>query len=445
MNSLNRFPKILHILDHSAPLQSGYVFRTQNLFREQLKLGWTPVAVTSPKQEASSKEPWQVAVTSPKGEASSKEPSQESQEIAGVRYYRTPKAARASLPLVGEFQLMVALTRRIREVVEIEKPDLLHAHSPILNAFPALRVGRQIGIPVIYEIRAFWEDAAVDHGTYTQDSWRYKLVRRAETIACQRADHVAVLCQGIRGDLHKRGIPLEKLTAIRNGVDVDSLMPCPPDAEYQRAWNLSAKKVIGFIGSFYRYEGLNLLVEAFAQLGVRYPNLSLLLLGGGDIETELVAQVRRLGLGDRVLLPGRIPHERVPGVYALLDVLVYPRYSTRLTELVTPLKPLEAMAMRRAVAASDIGGHRELMRDGETGLFFRAGDAQDLIQTVSRLLDDGSLRDRLAHQGRAWVVQEQTWEKTTAAYEEIYAQVLERSVFVPKTGRQPQAPRESDG
>src|SRR5580704_2146136 len=112
MNSLNRFPKILHILDHSAPLQSGYVFRTQNLFREQLKLGWTPVAVTSPKREASAKEP-----------------SQESQEIAGVRYYRTPKATLASLPLVGEFQLMAALTRRIREVVEIEKPDLLHAHS----------------------------------------------------------------------------------------------------------------------------------------------------------------------------------------------------------------------------------------------------------------------------------------------------------------------------
>jgi len=445
MSSQNRFPKILHILDHSAPLQSGYVFRTQNLFREQLKFGWTPVAVTSPKQEASSKEPWQVAVTSPKQEGSSQETWEESEVIAGVRYYRTPKSPLVSLPLVGEFQLMAALARRIREVVEIEKPDLLHAHSPVLNAFPALRAGSRIGIPVIYEIRAFWEDAAVDHGTYTQDSWRYKLVRRAETIACQRADHVAVLCQGIRGDLHKRGISLEKMTAIGNGVDVHSLMPCPPDAEYQRAWKLSGKKVIGFIGSFYRYEGLDLLVEAFAQLAVRYPNLTLLLLGGGDIETELVAQIERLGLGDRVLLPGRIPHERVPGVYALMDVLVYPRHSSRLTELVTPLKPLEAMAMRRAIAASDIGGHRELVRDGETGLFFRAGDVADLIQTVARLLDDGSLRDRLANQGRAWVVQERTWEKTTAAYEQIYAQVLQHRVLVAKTGGHPAAPRESDG
>jgi PEP-CTERM/exosortase A-associated glycosyltransferase len=426
MNSLSRYPKILHILDHSAPLQSGYVFRTQDIFHEQLKRGWKPVAVTSPKQEASSKEPWQ-----------------ESQEIAGVRYYRTPKAALVSLPLVGEFQLMVALARRIREVVDIEKPDLLHAHSPILNAFPALRVGSQLRIPVIYEIRAFWEDAAVDHGTYAEDSWRYKLVRRAETIACQRADHVAVLCQGIRGDLHKRGIALEKLTTIRNGVDVDSLTPRPPDAEYQRAWNLSGKQVIGFIGSFYRYEGLDLLVEAFSQLAVHYPNLILLLLGGGEIEKELIAQVRRLGLEDRVLMPGRIPHERVPGVYALIDVLVYPRYAVRLTELVTPLKPLEAMAMRRAIAASDIGGHRELLRDGETGLFFRAGDVSHLVQTVSRLLDDGGLRDQLAHQGRAWVVQEQTWDKTTAAYEEIYAQALERSISAAKTGRQPQAPSAS--
>jgi PEP-CTERM/exosortase A-associated glycosyltransferase len=425
MNPRMQSLKILHILDHGAPLQSGYVFRSQSIFREQMKRGWHPVAITSPKQQASSKEPWQ-----------------DNQEIAGVRYYRTRESPPGFLPLEGELRLMSSLARRIRQVAEIERPDLLHAHSPILNVFPALRVGRRMGIPVVYEIRAFWEDAAVDHGTFAEGSWRYRLIRGAETWACRHADHTAVLCQGIQQDLAKRGVPLDRLTAIRNGVDVDTLAPCPPDPEFQQAWRLSGKKLIGFIGSFYRYEGLDLLVQAFAKLAGRYPELVLLLLGGGEVEGELREQVRQLGLGERVLMPGRIPHGRVPGVYALMDLLVYPRNSMRLTELVTPLKPLEAMAMRKAVIASDIGGHRELIHDGETGLLFRAGDAPALTQTIATLLDDTPLRERLADRGRCWVVQEHSWRKTTAAYEDIYAQVLDRRASHARTSR---VPREDAG
>jgi len=417
--------KILHILDHGAPLQSGYVFRSQSIFREQLKRGWLPVAITSPKHEASSREPWR-----------------DTQEIAGVRYYRTREAAPVSLPLLNELRLMSALARRIRQVAEIEKPDLLHAHSPILNVFPALRVARRLGIPVVYEIRAFWEDAAVDHGTFAEGSWRYRLIRAAETRACHGAAHTAVLCQGIREDLLKRGVPPEKLTAIRNGVDAESLKPCPSDLEFHRAWNLSGKRVIGFIGSFYRYEGLDLLVQAFAQLAEAHPDLVLLLLGGGEVAGELRDQIRQAGLEGRTLMPGRIPHERVPGVYALTDILVYPRRSMRLTELVTPLKPLEALAMRKAVVASDVGGHRELLRDAETGLLFPAGDAAALTDRIARLLNDQPLRERLAEQGRQWVLQEHSWQKTTAAYETIYARALERTASYARAAR---VTRENEG
>jgi glycosyltransferase involved in cell wall biosynthesis len=200
--------------------------------------------------------------------------------------------------------------------------------------------------------------------------------------------------------------------------------------------------VIAFIGSFYRYEGLDLLVQAFAQLAAAFPGLVLLLLGGGEVAGELRDQIRQLGLEDRVLMPGRVPHERIPGVYALTDILVYPRRSMRLTELVTPLKPLEALAMRKAVVASDVGGHRELLRDAETGLLFPGGDVAALAERIARLLNDQPLRERLAEQGRQWVLQEHSWQKTTAPYETIYARVLERAAPYARAAR---LTRENEG
>jgi glycosyltransferase involved in cell wall biosynthesis len=131
-------------------------------------------------------------------------------------------------------------------------------------------------------------------------------------------------------------------------------------------YGLEGKKVVGFIGSFYRYEGLDLLVRAFEDVASRNANAMLLLVGGSETETELINLASALGLGSGVIMPGRIPHERIPGVYAMVDVLAYPRYSMRLTELVTPLKPLEAMAMGKALIASDVGGHKELIHNGET-------------------------------------------------------------------------------
>ncbi|MDL2124141.1 MAG: glycosyltransferase [Deltaproteobacteria bacterium] len=168
---------------------------------------------------------------------------------------------------------MRALGRRIQEVAHREKPDIIHAHSPVLNAIPALWAGRKLGIPIVYEIRAFWEDAAVDHGTYSEGSWKYKLTKFVETWVCRRSDQVAVLCNGLKNDLAKREISSQKITPVFNGINPDDFRPCPPDEGLKKEWNLSGKKVIGFIGSFYRYEGLDLLINAFSHLISQPPSL----------------------------------------------------------------------------------------------------------------------------------------------------------------------------
>ena len=399
--------KILHILDHSLPLHSGYAFRTQSILEEQRKRHWDPVALTSPKHEAS----WK----------SSSEPCE---EVGGIRLYRTGPLRAGKLLAISELQLMKVLARRIEEVASIEKPALLHSHSPVLNALPALWVGRKLRIPVVYEIRAFWEDAAVDHGSYSQDSLKYRAVRSLETWVSHRAAQVVVLCNGLKKDLVARGIPEKKLTAVFNGINPEDYCPCDPDLEFARSLGISGKKVLGFIGSFYRYEGLDLLVEAVGRLSATRDDLALLLVGGGEMEGQLRRQIDSLNLQSRVILPGRIPHEKIPSVYSLMDILVYPRYSMRLTELVTPLKPLEAMAMAKPLVASDIGGHRELIQSGSTGLLFTPGEVSSLVATLERLLDDRELRTNLAKRARQWVCQKQTWERTTAVYSGIYARAL---------------------
>ncbi|MBW2569592.1 MAG: glycosyltransferase, exosortase A system-associated [Deltaproteobacteria bacterium] len=399
--------KILHILDHSLPLHSGYTFRSQNIFQSQRNRGWEPVIVTSSKHEES----WKGSL-------------KREEEIGGFQFYRTGAVSHNSIPFEAELRLMTALGKRIQEVVKIEKPDILHAHSPVLNAVPALWVGRKFGIPVVYEIRAFWEDAAVDHCTYAEDSWKYKLTRFTETWVCKRADQVVVICNGLKNDLVKRGISSRKITPVFNGINPDDFRSCEFDRDYQEEWKLEGKKVIGFIGSFYRYEGLDLLVEVFARLAAIRSDTVLLLVGGGEMENELKAQIRRLHLEDRVVMPGRIPHDRIPGVYALVDILAYPRYSMRLTDLVTPLKPLEAMAMGKALVASDVGGHKELIRHNKTGFLFPAGNVSALCELLERLLVNHTLRERIQEQGAIWVRHEHTWEKTTEVYQEIYSKVL---------------------
>ena len=411
--------KILHILDHSIPLHDGYAFRSQNLFRAQQKMGYQPVVLTSSKHE----ENWNG-------------PYRHQETFDGVPYYRSGASHNSPVPFFPEILLMRKLYKKIKEIAEIECPDILHAHSPVLNAIPALMAGKRLNLPVVYEIRAFWEDAGVDQGTYKEWSTKYKLVRNLETYACKKASHVAILCDGLKQDLVRRGIPAGKITPVFNGINPDDFKPTPPDSDYLKQWDLGGKKVIGFIGSFYRYEGLDLLIKAFARIAPNHPDTVLLLVGGGEMEQELKALASKLGMlsppgipasmhpsdyAPRVIFPGRIPHDRIPGIYSMIDILAYPRYPIRLTELVTPLKPLEAMAMDIALVASDVGGHKELIRHNDTGFLFRAGDENGLGEALESLLNHPEKRHSLQKNGYTWVHENHTWMKTTSVYKKIYS------------------------
>ena len=401
--------RILHILDHSIPLHSGYAFRTLAILKEQRALGWETFHLTGPKQ----------------GPAAANE-----EQVDGWHFYRTlpPGGLLEGVPGLGELELMGEITYRIEQVARRIRPHILHAHSPVLNAIPALRVGRRHGIPVVYEVRASWEDAAVDHGTARAGGLRYRLSRGLETWALKRADAVTTICEGLRSDIVARGIAAEKVTVIPNAVDIEEFtVDGKPDIELRRALGLEGACVLGFVGSFFAYEGLHVLLRALPVIFAQVPHARALLVGGGRQEMELKRLSAELGIEDRVVFSGRVPHSEVQRYYDLIDVLVYPRLSMRLTELVTPLKPLEAMAQGCLLAASDVGGHRELIRANETGVLFKAGDSESLAATVLKLLSEPYRWPKLRAAGRHFVETERNWAHSVANYRGVYGALVGES------------------
>ncbi len=394
--------RILHVLDHGLPLHSGYTFRTRAILKAQIARGWTVAAVTGPRHGAAPV-PFE--------------------QVDGLDFFRTPPLAPGGLPLplLREWREVRRFEGRIAQVVEAFRPDILHAHSPVLDAIAAGRVARRMGLPLVYEIRAFWEDAAVGNGTGREGSFKYRLTRALETRAVRRADAVAVICEGLRGDLVARGIAPGKLFVSPNGVDLNLFgTPAPRDAALAARLGLDAAEVIGFIGSFYDYEGLDVLIAAMPRLLAARPAMHLLLVGGGPAEPALRALAAASPAAARIHFAGRVPHDAVEHYYSLVDVLVYPRKRMRLTDLVTPLKPLEAMAQQRLVAASDVGGHRELVENGVTGTLFAPDDPAALADAVAALFAARADWPARREAARAFVERERNWAINVARYQSVY-------------------------
>lgn len=396
---MKRPMRILHVLDHGLPLHSGYAFRTRAIVKAQLERGWKVACLTGPRQG----------------------PTEAAEEVVdSIRFFRTPALAPAPSPL-REWREVRAVRGRLEEVVEGWRPDQLHAHSPVLTALAALPVARRRGLPLLYEIRAFWEDAAVGNGTARPGTPRYHAVRALETWAARRADAVAVICEGLRRDLIGRGIDADKVVVSPNGVDMALFgNPVEPDADFARSLGFTDAETVGFIGSFYDYEGLDDLIAAMPRLTERRPKAQLLLVGGGPMEAALKAQAAASPAAERIRFVGRVPHHEVERYYALVDILAYPRKAMRLTELVTPLKPLEAMAQRKLVAASDVGGHRELIEDGVTGTLFPPGDPDALAHALAGMFERRDLWEARREAARAFVERERNWSSNISRYAPVY-------------------------
>ena len=407
-------PQVLHVLDHSWPVLSGYSVRSRNLITAQRRIGQAVLAVTGPLHQVD-------------------DPGATEMTIDGVLYRRTPSRGQLSeaalqkrWPLVREQQVVRLLRERILELVGKEPIGIIYAHSPALCGLAAVQAALESGLPCVYEIRAFWEDAAADRNSSASQSWRGRLTRQLETYVAKRADAVAAIAKPMLRDLEERGISRDKLFHVPNGVDTEHFSPEPRDERLARELNLGEGPVLGFFGSLYRYEGVSWMIRAAARLRAQGRKFQILVIGKGEDAPAIQQAIHDCEAASYVRTVEHVPHEHIRQYYSVVDVSVCPRRSIRLTELVTPLKPLEAMALMKPVLASGVGGIQELVEHERTGLLFTPESEEDFVRQAERLITSPGLRRSLAEGGRDFVIRERDWKVLAQRYVQIYDFVLSR-------------------
>ena len=383
------------------------------ILRQQRAMGWHTTQLTGPRQglveSDRNRDAWHFFRTAP---------------TAG---------ALAQVPLFGAASV---IARRLRKVVQLTRPDLLHAHSPAENALAALRVGRRLGLPVVFEVHAVFGQS--DHGMphSLRHVLRHSLASAAERWCAGRADAVATSSEGMRVQLEAGGVRRARVTVVPNAVDLRDYPPAARrDAGLARQLGLRDGPVLGFIGAFHRYEGLDLLIDALPALLRLRPQLQLLLAGPGAQNDWLKARVQHHRVGASVVLHDTAQasadahdihgiHNPHDALHALADVLVFPRLPKRAAELVPAQRLLEAMARGCLVAASSVGGHRELVDHGRTGMLFEAGNADALADAVNVLLATPARWPAMRGAARWFVEYQRNWEVSVGRYGPLYRHLL---------------------
>ncbi len=406
---------VLHVLKISMPYrQSGYSMRSMYTLTGQRRSGLHPVAVT--------------ALDFPPAEEGLEVPP--SEEVQGVLHHRLRRDA---VPPKQPWDAYLDdWATALAPVVAQERPEVIHVHSGnrgYESALVALSVGRALGIPVVYEVRGFFESLWTSNTAWSEHSEVYR--RRYDTEArCMReAAAVVTLSDSMREDIMARGVPGEQVHVVPNGVDNSVFAPRDRSPELMRQWGLEGSFVFGYVSNLDHYrEGQELLIRAAVELRRRGVHATALIVGDGRRRQVLQELAAEVAAGDAVVFTGKVPHEAVLDYYALYDVFVVPRVDERAARLVTPLKPFEAMAMGVPVVVSDLPALREITGDGARGVSFRTGDVESLVEVLAELSADPDRRQRVAQAARTWVVEERDWSRNGERYRAIYEAVLDRQM-----------------
>jgi len=397
--------RVLHIVTDALPSTSaGYTIRTQEIAVAQRAAGMDPHIVTRVG----------FPVTSGKIDG------RRTVTVDGVPYHRLlPWVMPGRMDTVAQAHL-----RRAAKLVTRLQPAVLHAASNYSNALIALALKDMTQLPVVYEVRGFWEDTWLSrHAIADLDaSDRYQRSRALETHCMQAADLVVTLGEAMREEIIARGVPEDKILLVPNAVSDEFLQPLPDATQLRRDLGITDKEhVVGLVSSLVAHEGIGTLLEAVKILNDGGTKTRALIVGDGPERGALERQAATLGLD--AIFTGRVPMARVRDYHAVLDVFVVPRTPDRVCQLVTPLKPVEAMASRLAVVVSAVRALGEIVHDKATGMQVPPQDAQALADVLQQLLTAPELRRKLGDNAREWVARDRTWEHNAARYRSAYARL----------------------
>ncbi|HEY6313427.1 MAG TPA: glycosyltransferase family 4 protein [Streptosporangiaceae bacterium] len=313
------------------------------------------------------------------------------------------------------------------ELVERLQPSVLHAASNYANAVIALTLGQRYGLPVVYEVRGFWEDTWLSRHPDGEDLARSELYRRnrdLETRCMLAADLVVTLGEAMRDEITARGVPAAKVIIVPNAVSEEFLRPLPdPGALREELGIKPGEHVVGVVSSLVPHEGIGTLLEAAKRLRERGLPVRVLIVGDGPERAALQRQAAGLGLGEAAIFTGRVPSANVREFHALLDVFVVPRTSDRVCQLVTPLKPVEAMASGLCVVTSEVKALAEIIKPDVTGALTAPQDPLALADSLGLLVCSPDIRRKLGDNAREWVARDRTWTHNAARYRDAYARL----------------------
>jgi len=442
--------RVLHVLANGPPDVNGYAVRTQGLLKAYSETGEVePVGLTSPwyPQRESMAEPIEVdgityhrclhpaRMKSAKGTGMKWSAARGRDRIAGSEGFAAKPLWRRALhfalkPLrpgwswIEERILFKHFTARIIEVAKAENAEIIHAHVPYRVGMPAMKAARKLGLPFVYEMRGMWEESAVAGGRWRAGGLAHRRFRRMETKVLRNADAIICISETLRKEAMSRGVPSERITIVPNAVNPKGQVAESSELFSGMKNKLGNSSIVGYIGSLRELEGVDLTADAVAMLRNQGVDAKLFVLSSESGQSELIAHCERLGIGEHAHVVGPVPHEQVAPFYELIDVFVVSRPDTRVTRLVTPLKPFEAMRSGRALVMSDLPALSEIIEDGKTGRLYPAGDAQALATTIRELLENESMRAELGTAAANWVSAERTWSKVVEGATQVYEELV---------------------
>ncbi|MDJ1465798.1 glycosyltransferase family 4 protein [Nitratireductor sp. GZWM139] len=401
--SSKRRGRILYAINNSLPHYSnGYSMRSKGVIRGLESAGFDVLAVTRAGY------PYDLnAVQSPT--------VGDWDEVDGIRYYRI-KNPTLKDPGTHDYYLLAA--DAWENVIRTHQPELVIAASNHRTALPALIAARRCCVPFVYEVRGFWEITRVSREPEYEKTLNYKAQMALESRVSSEADHVLTLNNSMRAELVSRGARADKVSLFPNSVEeVEFPLVARNNVLSETLGIPDDVLVIGYVGSFVDYEGLDDLIEACGMLRSRGLSFRLLLVGGGKgganskhaLTRELYSIACDVGIADWLIMPGRVPHDEVADYYSLIDIAPLPRKPVRVCELVSPLKPVEAMAMGKAIVVPDILAVSEAVQHERTGVIYERGSVLSLSEALADLIENHEKRARLGSAARAFILENRTW------------------------------------
>lgn len=411
---MTRRKHLLYCLHQSVPhATNGYSTRSHGIAVGLKESGWKVNATTRTGF------PWDASINvAGKG--------YHLEEVDGITYTACAGWSLTKTPL--DRYLAETADHFLREA-QTSGAEVIVAASNHVTALPALMAARRLGLPFVYEVRGLWEVTQASTQPEWMDSDRYHLMKSLETLTAREADLVITLTEELAEELVLRGTSRDHIQVVPNAVDANRFKPRVADPGLLKQLNIKQNvPVIGYAGSAVAYEGLELLLEALAQLKHEAIEFCFVLVGDGKVIDLVKAKAKALNIENECRFTGRIPFDQVPNYLACMDIMPIPRLSSAVTEMVSPLKPLEAMAMAKAVVLSDVSPHKVFAGNNERGRLFTKDSVESLTETLKELIANPSECERLGKAARQWIEKERTWNQVSSHYSSFISALLQQQV-----------------